>query len=129
MRDTPHVALNIDSFLGQLALRYDETRRNTFIHNLLAIIEAETLPYIVAGDFNTSDNALIYPEIAALMRDSFREAGVGMGATWPVALSGLQTLLRIDYVWHSADLHTLTAATGPPLGSDHLPLLVTLVKS
>ena len=128
VRDTPRLALNIDNGLVQLALHYDEIRRNILTHNLLTMIDEEPLPYIVAGDFNTSDNALIYHELAVRMHDSFREVAVGLGSTWPINLSGLQPLVRLDYVWHSNDLRALTAEIGPTLGSDHLPLVVTLAR-
>ena len=126
VRDTPYFDLNLHNGLAHLALRYDEIRRNVFIHNLLTMLNDEPLPFVVAGDFNTSDNALIYNDLAALMHDSFREAATGLGATWPVNLSGIQPLLRIDYVWHSDGLRAVSAEIGPHLGSDHLPLVVTL---
>lgn len=119
--------------MAQLALQYDEFHRNNLIRRLLDILADETLPYIVAGDFNTSDNALIYDEMAAVMRDSFRETNTGLGTTWPAAagddpLPGIiPPLLRIDYVWHSADLRALATEIGPDLGSDHLPVVATLV--
>jgi len=110
---------------------YDETGRNVQIRSLLARLERETLPYIVAGDFNMSDQSLVYNELAAAMTDSFREAGRGLGASWPnVQRLGLPSLIpplvRIDYIWHSADFQTLDAALGPYLGSDHLPIYATL---
>jgi len=128
----PRFNVPIDNGLAQLALAYDETWRNTQIRALLERLQAEPLPYIVAGDFNTSDNAMIYGEIAAVMRDSFREAGIGLGASWPgnTGEEGLPdflpALIRIDYVWHSAEFYAESAQIGPRLGSDHLPLVVTL---
>lgn len=115
------------SFIAQ----YDEVERNTQIRLLLEQIAAETGPTIVAGDFNTSDNAVIYDEMAAVMQDSYRQAASGLGATWPVAkLRGvpglLPPLLRIDYIWHRGGFHTLSASIGPRLGSDHLPVVATL---
>lgn len=113
------------------ALRYDETRRNTMIRNLLDILREETLPYILAGDFNMSDSSLIYYEISALMDDAFREAGVGAGRTWPVAKAiGLPSVfspfLRIDYIWHSRGMRAIEATVGSePIGSDHLPVTAT----
>jgi endonuclease/exonuclease/phosphatase family metal-dependent hydrolase len=35
-------------------------------------------------------------------------------------------LLRIDYVFHSAELVALHAAAGPDGGSDHLPMAARL---
>ncbi len=115
-----------------LLMQYDETRRNMLIRALLTRLQDETLPYIVAGDFNTSDNAVIYAEMTAVMGDSFREVAIGFGATFPADVGEegipdfIPPLLRIDYVWHSPQLVPVNAATGPHLGSDHLPLIVNL---
>jgi len=112
-------------------LRYDETRRNQQIRTLLGLLQQERLPYILAGDFNMSDASLIYREIDAQLNDAFRQAGAGAGRTWPVAEKiGLpriiQPLLRIDYIWHTDDLRTVSANVGSPIGSDHLPVTVVM---
>ncbi|MCZ2094787.1 MAG: hypothetical protein LC121_00665 [Anaerolineae bacterium] len=70
-------------------------------------------------------------DLAAVMRDSFREAGYGLGTSWPAAQAFgipplIPPLVRIDYIWHSDEFRTLAAAQGPYLGSDHLPLYATL---
>jgi len=110
-------------------LRYDESRRNRQIRRLLDLLEAESEPYIVAGDFNMSDSSLIYAEIAARLDDAWRGAGNGAGRSWPIAEEiGLprviRPFLRIDYIWHSPGLRPTAATLGPPIGSDHLPLSV-----
>lgn len=112
-------------------LRYNERRRNAQIHNLLELLESETSPFIVAGDFNMSDASLIYDGIAARMQDAWRSAGNGAGRTWPVAEAihwprVILPFLRIDYVWHSEGLRATAATVGEPIGSDHLPLSVEI---
>ncbi len=115
----------------QLAF-YDETARNRQIRSLLRRLQEEPLPYVVMGDFNMSDQSLIYTELAAAMQDSYREAGTGLGTSWPLLESRtgvagmIPPLVRIDYIWHSAHFRTLNAALGPYLGSDHLPVYATL---
>ena len=117
-----------DADIGPEALlRYNENRRNAQIRRLLEMLAAETMPTIVAGDFNMSDSSLIYPEIAALLSDAWRGAGNGAGRTWPVAEAiGLpriiHPLLRIDYIWHSEDFRATAASVGEAIGSDHLPV-------
>jgi endonuclease/exonuclease/phosphatase family metal-dependent hydrolase len=111
--------------------KYDESLRNAQIMSLLDILKDERLPYIVAGDFNMSDQSIIYGQLAAAMGDSFREAGMGFGASWPAGESEelpdiFPPLLRLDYVWHSPHFRAVSAIQGPPLGSDHLPLIVAL---
>lgn len=111
---------------------YNDTVRNRQIAALLEHLKTEPLPYIVAGDFNLSDWAAPYWDIAAQMTDSFREAGIGLGGSWPrVHIQGqyiplFPAVVRIDYVWHSAHFRAVEAVQGPYLGSDHLPLVVTL---
>ena len=126
----PRAQFDPDADIGPEAfLRYDERRRNAQIRRFLEVARDESKPYIVAGDFNMSDASLIYDEVAAQMHDAWRGAGTGAGRTWPVAEAiGLprviHPLLRIDYIWHSADLRPVAAAVGETIGSDHLPVTV-----
>lgn len=110
---------------------YDDSARDAQIANLIDRLTTEPLPYVVAGDFNMSDQAAAYADLAAVMNDSFREMGRGLGTSWPaVQALGFPALIpplvRIDYIWHSDDFRALEAAQGPYLGSDHLPLYATL---
>ena len=124
----PRATLDPDADIGPEALlRYDERRRNAQIRRLLDFLRGETSPFIVVGDFNMSDASLIYDEVAALMKDAWREAGNGAGRSWPVAEAiGLprviRPFLRIDYIWHSAALRPIAAHVGESIGSDHLPV-------
>jgi vancomycin resistance protein VanJ len=117
-------------FLGVL-LGFNDRVRNNQIAHLIEHLKAEPYPYIVAGDFNTSDQSPTYNAMADIMRDSFREAGQGWGGSWPVSSTRglpafLPPVIRIDYIWHSDSLRTIEAQQAPPLGSDHLALLATL---
>lgn len=115
-----------------MLLGYDEYERNEEMRYLLRLVERERLPFVLAGDFNMSDQSLMYNAVAAQLNDSFRAAGVGLGTSWPVStarqdlLSFIPPLLRIDYIWHSDDLRALDARLGPALSSDHLPLVAEL---
>ncbi|MBX3085796.1 MAG: endonuclease/exonuclease/phosphatase family protein [Anaerolineae bacterium] len=106
---------------------YDDTSRNSQIQQLLDLTATETVPYLVAGDFNMSDQCMVYWDIRDRMGDTYREAGYGLGASWPVGgVNGRPTympaVVRIDYVWHSSQFRALTAELGPQLGSDHYPV-------
>lgn len=129
--EMPQITLPINNAYLNTVLRYDETARNGQITRLIERLKIEPLPYIVAGDFNMSDQSGMYSDLAAVMGDSFREAGIGLGASWPaVRALGLPSiippLVRIDYIWHSDDFRAVDAAVGPYLGSDHLPVLASL---
>lgn len=129
--DRPHFYLPIDNPVLHVALRYDDGSRNQQIGRLLTTIETEKFPFVVAGDFNTSSQSVIYNTLAGQMKDSFSEAGVGLGGSWPVAVNGelpdfFPALIRVDYIWHSDHFQAVEANIGPKLGSDHLPVLATL---
>ena len=126
----PHLPLP-NNFYTRGVFGYNDTARNIQISSLIDRLKTELLPYIVAGDFNMSDQASVYNDLAVVMGDSFREAGRGLGTCWPVAQAlgfpgMIPPLVRIDYIWHSSDFRALEAAQGPYLGSDHLPLYATL---
>jgi vancomycin resistance protein VanJ len=127
----PRIQPPVDSLYWRVALGFDDGARNQQITNLLDHLEKEPYPYLVGGDFNTSDQSATYNRIAAQMHDTFREAGVGFGASWPVSAARglpafLPPLIRIDYLWHSEGFRTLKAHQPQPVGSDHLPLQVEL---
>ncbi|MEO8611759.1 MAG: endonuclease/exonuclease/phosphatase family protein [Chloroflexota bacterium] len=132
--DQAHFSTPIDNPFLHLALKYDDAPRDAEIGRLSERIDAEPLPFLMGGDFNTSDQSVIYQQLAAHRRDSFREVGRGFGASWPLAVNGefpafIPPLLRMDYIWHSDSFQTVSAQQGPPLGSDHLALLATLALS
>lgn len=132
--DEPHFAFDTQNGFLNMLLKYDPEPRDVGIRTLLSALDAEIYPFIVGGDFNMSDQAAIYDDLATCMGDSFREAGYGLGASWPLAeIAGLPSfvppLVRIDYVWHSRDFEATSALQGPHLNSDHLPLSVTLSRA
>ena len=113
----------VESTVGQLlGARYDERTRNAQIRVLLRELETEKLPYIVAGDFNLSEYSPVYSELAAVMRDSYREVGQGFGFSWHSSLA----FLRIDYIWHSSALTAVRSLRGKRFDSDHYPVVSEL---
>jgi endonuclease/exonuclease/phosphatase family metal-dependent hydrolase len=107
-------------------------------------------PTIVLADLNAGDQSDAYARLVGraggsvvdkLMVDSWREAGWGMGHTFPGAASTGSSrptiggvpivpkwLVRIDYVFHSRHWCALSARIGPWDGiSDHRPVWVRLV--
>jgi endonuclease/exonuclease/phosphatase family metal-dependent hydrolase len=121
------------AFYAQVAQGFDDTLRNQQIDNFLTYLKKEPYPYIIAGDFNTSDSSVTYTKLAGAMHDSFAEGGQGLGGSWPVAVARglpawLPPLIRIDYIWHSNGLRTIHAWQGEETGSDHIPLLAELAK-
>ena len=122
----------ISNYFVRYAFNFDDRIRNSQIDALLAYLATEPYPYIAAGDFNTSDFSMTYTHLAAQMRDSFSEAAVGLGGSWPAIRlvhvpSFVPPVIRIDYIWHSAGLQTVKAWEGDFVGSDHLPMFADLV--
>lgn len=116
-----------------LLMRYDETARNAQIEALLALLAAEERPFIVAGDFNTSEFSFAYDRLNAQLNDAYRAASFGIGATWPaddfeeLAIPGwMPRIFRLDYIWYSDEIRATDAIVGPRVGSDHLPLFAML---
>jgi endonuclease/exonuclease/phosphatase (EEP) superfamily protein YafD len=86
---------------------------------------------LLTGDFNQTDWSRSYDRLANVLNDSFREAGRGFGHTYPSDLGLGRTLIslplvRIDYIFHSADMRAVSARVGPDGGSDHLPVIADL---
>lgn len=129
--DYPRLIVRPYNLLINTLLAYDETIRRAQVDDLLRRIAAEPLPYIVAGDFNFSDQNRLYDRLAAFMRDAFMDAGMGFGWTWRADMGEpthrlIPTLARIDYVWYSEGLRAVTAEVGPGVGSDHYPVQAVL---
>ncbi len=120
---------------------------------------AHSVPFIALGDLNSTDQSTAYTIITDGLVDSWREAGWGLGSTYPginvdtlpMALqdgvfkagwgsyqfpnikTGLAVpiwLLRLDYIFHSRDWRTVSAKLGTWDGySDHRPVISELTLS
>jgi vancomycin resistance protein VanJ len=98
----------------------------------LAMMAAHAESSILMGDFNTTDQTSHYAVLReAGLIDTFREAGWGLGPTFPTRWSRIPfpPLVRIDFIWHTAHLRATRAWVGDNAGSDHLPVLADLVWS
>lgn len=97
-------------------------------------------PVIVAGDANATSLSDVHRMLRRDLVDSWREAGFGMGHTYPgrntsgessPQIYGIPVprwLARIDYIFHSDQLRAVNASMAPYDGvSDHRAVVVTLV--
>jgi endonuclease/exonuclease/phosphatase (EEP) superfamily protein YafD len=105
--------------------------RDAQVDELVARLNAAAGPRLLTGDFNETEWSYPYERLHGALGDSFREAGLGFGHPYPshVRYGGWTVsvpLVRIDYVFHSAELVALQAAVGPDGGSDHLPVVAEL---
>lgn len=127
-QETPQINLPL---IPDFVLKYDETLRDDQIRLLVEFAQNETHPVIIAGDFNMSEFSTAYSMLRQKLKDAYQQAGVGLGFSWPGGASEempdfLPPLVRLDYLWHSPSLRATAANVGSKLGSDHLPLHVTL---
>ncbi|MBN2502716.1 MAG: endonuclease/exonuclease/phosphatase family protein [Anaerolineales bacterium] len=90
-------------------------------------------PFLLVGDFNTTDQSDNYALIHATgLSDAYRQAGWGLGLTWPAGRYGnaipawFPKTNRLDYIWYSDDFIALDAWTGERTNSDHLPVFAEL---
>ncbi len=102
----------------------------------------QTLPLIVAGDFNASDLNESVSIMKQELNDAFRGAGRGFGHTFPGAsdaetpgssrpenfgITWPRWLVRIDYVFYSDDWQAIDARIAPWEGnSDHRGVVAEL---
>lgn len=107
--------------------------------SLLDIVTTTEGPLLFLGDLNMTQMHDFYDRLeAAGLRDAYRVAGQGFGFTGPARLEVLARsdlpfrdppvlpLLRIDYIWVSAEWRVSDAWVGERVGSDHLPVLARL---
>lgn len=126
--DAPVSGGSMQSPLSLLS-HYDTALRDQQLDALLDRLESETLPTVVGGEFNLTEFDPAYNRLADVLTDSFREAGTGMGFTFPArgayALNGmLRPIMRLDYLWHNRSFRSISAVVGDDVGSDRLPIIV-----
>jgi vancomycin resistance protein VanJ len=101
--------------------------------DLISRLQAETLPCVVAGDFNAPHLGRIHQQITRHLLDSHEVAGSGFGFTFPgqtgnpLALG--QPWLRIDYVFCSPNWQVQAHWTEPDRPSQHRAIATLLSLS
>ena len=98
--------------------------RNQHLESLDSLLEGLDGSTVVIGDLNTAMWDLNYKALEA--RQGLRNArrGFGVVPTWPTFMP--PAMIPIDHVLVSEDIHVEDVRTGARMGSDHLPLVVTL---
>jgi len=99
----------------------DHFARNRLLRALADAAAASGEPSIAAGDLNATPWSSAF---AGLSGRGLRRAS-GLAPTWPAAAAGLMGI-PIDHVLVTRQWRVVANRAGPNLGSDHLPVLVTL---
>jgi endonuclease/exonuclease/phosphatase family metal-dependent hydrolase len=108
--------------------------------NVLTANAAAAMPrgaVIAAGDTNVTHLSDTYRTFTGVLEDSWGEAGYGFGHTWGGSIFTRWLgwpfpiwIVRIDYVFHSRDLHAVSAHTARfDNSSDHRGVVVTLARN
>jgi endonuclease/exonuclease/phosphatase (EEP) superfamily protein YafD len=94
-------------------------------NDLLGQLKRETLPTILAGDFNFTEATANAAALRSAGLSSTHDlAGRGRGSTWPVLPRWRAWLpgVRIDHIFLTPSLTCTHDAVGEFDGSDHLPI-------
>lgn len=84
-------------------------------------------PIVLAGDFNaTTDHSPMERILDASLRDVFREAGSGVGSTWPQWDSLVPPLMRLDHVLVDSSIDSGEIVDRASIGSDHRRLIAEI---
>ncbi len=100
--------------------REDFATRNALLQRETQYLKNTGQPAILAGDLNASVWSSAFASDALGLRRT-----CGMAPTWPAALGGFLGI-PIDHVLTSSHWQVTDCTAGPDIGSDHLPILVTL---
>jgi endonuclease/exonuclease/phosphatase family metal-dependent hydrolase len=112
------------SIVGKLVKAY--RRRALQTEELLGLLKNNpTIPTILACDLNDTPSSHAYNKVKGRMQDAFLKTGRGIGATY----NGLVPGLRIDFLFHSADIISLQTKVVDNDISDHKPLVGTFYIS
>ncbi|MDX2285165.1 MAG: endonuclease/exonuclease/phosphatase family protein [Bacteroidia bacterium] len=95
-------------------------RQQEKVEQVMSYTRSYPYPLILTGDFNAVPHSRITRQFSAEFRDSFREAGRGLGWSFPV----LQVLgIRIDYQWMNQQVTAVQHRIVRSRVSDHYPIL------
>ena len=106
----------------QTRLRRDESA------SIAALVKNLPGPVILAGDFNTPVESDIYRTNWSSYRNAFSRTGFGFGRTFRSDVHGIPFEVRIDHILGGGDIVPARCRIGPPIGSDHLPVLAEMVR-
>jgi endonuclease/exonuclease/phosphatase (EEP) superfamily protein YafD len=98
--------------------------RNQQFNSVLDLVQAADRPVVLLGDFNAT---MWDRHFKKLMRSgglASARQGFGILPTWPTYMPF--AMIPIDHVLVSEGISVTNMKTGKSIGSDHLPLIVTL---
>lgn len=103
-------------------IRSSITRRPEQVDIVLNDIKESPVESIVTGDFNDTPMSYTYTQLKRGRKDSFVEAGKGLGGTYSV----LWPFIRIDYVLYPDKFSAVSHRVEKIRCSDHYPIITEL---
>lgn len=83
-----------------------------------SIAKSSPYPIIICGDINETPSSFVYQKVKSDLKDGFKDAGKGFGATY----KKLFGILRVDYIFHSSDFECINFVIEKSNYSDHNPV-------
>ncbi len=130
--EAPSVFAEIETKAGNLSIlgvhpiapwdKHYSHQRNNHFKAISNFINTITGPVLLLGDFNATPWSYHFQHMlkkSGLKNSSY---GYGIQPTWPA--DKLIFFIPIDHCLHSQGISILDRRTGPPVGSDHLPVIV-----
>lgn len=114
----------IETGVKRIAVRLKKAfeKRQEQVEKIVESVRSSKHPVVLCGDFNDPPVSYTYNVLSEYLKDSFTEAGSGIGNTY----NGAFPSFRIDYVMHSEEFRTLDYRTVHENLSDHFPVVVGL---
>ncbi len=102
-------------------------RRDEYLRLVASWARSQEVPALVVGDFNATPWSSSFRRLTAGAGLRNSQVGFGLQPTFPAGWGPL--MIPIDHALHTPDLAVEERRTGPPLGSDHRPLLITVAPA
>lgn len=99
--------------------------RNLQLDSVAKLAARTPDPVIVVGDLNITMWGHHYGRLEEISGLRNARRGFGIEPTWPLFF--LPALIPIDHCLVSDGIHVVDFRTGPQIGSDHLPIVVSMV--
>ena len=98
--------------------------RNTQLASIADLFEGRDGSLMLVGDLNLSQWDINYRLLEENTGLRNTRIGFGVVPTWPTFMPF--AMIPIDHILVSDDLSVVETRSGPRIGSDHLPLIVTI---
>ena len=98
--------------------------RNEQLRHIAEIVNRQSGARVLVGDLNTTMWGANYRKLIETTGLANTRQGFGILPTWPTNIP--VAFIPIDHCLISEELAVLDLRTGPNIGSDHLPLIITL---